>query len=252
MTAWELTNVTAQLLLPPGALIILGAVGLALARLRPRAGAALILLALAALYVLSMPIVGKNLLHTLEQPHIDPVRAGTAAAIVVLGGGSYAPAPEYDGATVGRYTLERVRYGARLQRLTGKPVLVSGGNPLGLTTSEGEQMNAALREFGVSATWVEAASRNTYENARFSGRILSAAGIDTVYVVTHAWHMPRAQMAFERSGLRVIPAPTGYKLQRATRVLDFVPSSAALLDSFHYFHEIVGIAWYRLRFARDA
>src|SRR5688572_28574284 len=122
MTAWELTNVTAQLLLPPGSLIILDAVGLALARPRPRAGAALILLALATLYVLSMPIVGKDLLHTLEQPHIDPVRAGTAAAIVVLGGGSYAPAPEYDGATVGRYTLELVRYGARLLRLTGKPV----------------------------------------------------------------------------------------------------------------------------------
>ena len=251
MTAWELTNITAQLLLPPGALILLGALGLALARRRPRSGAAITLLALAALYALSMPVVGKNLLQTLEQSQVDPVRAGTAAAIVVLGGGTYAPAPEYGGPTVGRFTLERVRYAARLQRLTGKPVLVSGGNPLGLQSSEGEQMNAALQEYGVAATWIEDESRNTYENARFSRRILSAAGIDTVYVVTHAWHMPRAQMAFERSGLRVIPAPTGYKLQRPLRMLDFVPSAAALLDSFHYFHEIVGVAWYRLRFASE-
>ena len=39
-------------------------------------------------------------------------------AIVVLGGGRRAHAPEYEGETVSPATLERMRYGARLHRET--------------------------------------------------------------------------------------------------------------------------------------
>jgi hypothetical protein len=37
---------------------------------------------------------------------------------------------EYGGDTLGRLTLERVRYGARVAKKTGLPVLVAGGSVL--------------------------------------------------------------------------------------------------------------------------
>ena len=64
----------------------------------------------------------------------------------MLGGGTYYYAPEYGDHTVGRYTLERVRYAAKMYRVTGKPMLAAGGAPLGNRSSEAMQMKAVLEE----------------------------------------------------------------------------------------------------------
>jgi uncharacterized SAM-binding protein YcdF (DUF218 family) len=251
MSAWELTNVTARLLLPPGGLILLGLVGLALVRSHLKAGLGVASFALVCLLVLSTPIVSRNLLKTLEDPYSDPVRAN-ADAIVVLGGGMYPAAAEYGSASVAALTLERVRYAAHLQRRTGKPILVTGGDPVGYQTSEAAQMKAALKELGATVKWTEGASADTYENAKLSRKVLKHAGIDSIFLVTHAWHMPRAKMAFQNAGLRVIPAPTAFRQDpRNLGMLDFVPTAEGLRDSWFFFHEVAGIAWYRLKFARE-
>jgi uncharacterized SAM-binding protein YcdF (DUF218 family) len=251
VSGWELTNIAVKAVLPPGGLILLGLLGFALMRSRTKSGVAIALFALVSLYLLSMPIVGRSLLQTIEAPHVDPATDPGGGAIVVLGGGSYHRAPEYRMDTVSRHSLERVRYAAHLQRRTGKPILVTGGDPAGSGSTEAEQMKVALAEFGASTRWTENASKNTLENARLVQKILREAGVDSVYVVTHAWHMPRAKLAFARSGLRVIPAPMGYTSRSRTRVLDFFPSAPALENSAHFFHEIAGLAWYRLQFARE-
>ena len=252
MSVWELTNVTARLLLPPGGLIVLGLVGLALVRTHVKAGTAVASFALLSLLALATPIVSRNLIQTLEDPYVDPAtRERGAQAIVVLGGGSYREAPEYGEDSISAASLERLRYAAQLHRRTGKPVLVTGGNHGALSSSEAQQMKVALKDFGVAPRWLEAVSNNTAENARHSQKILKNAGIDSVFLVTHAWHMPRAKMAFQNAGLRVIPAPLGFRTSppRLT-VLEFVPHADGLYDSWIFFHEIAGIAWYRLKFAR--
>lgn len=248
MSAWELTNITARLLLPPGLFIVLGLVGLAFMRSRMRFGTALAAFSLVGLYLVSIPIVSGYLLASLQTPYSDPARTAGPEAIVILGGGSYFNAPEYDGDTVGIATLARVRYGAYLQRKTGKPILVSGGNPVGGRTSEGEQMKSALKEFGANVKWVESSSNNTFDNARMTRQVLNKAGIQSAYLVTDAWHMPRARMAFERAGLHVVPAPMAYEGPPPLRPIAFVPSSDAIFDSYKFFHEILGMLWYRLRF----
>lgn len=252
ISTWELTNLIVGLVLPPGGLILLGLFGVALARRRTKTGISIAVFALLALYLLSMPIVGTRLLQVVEEPYRDPTEDRGANAIVVLGGGSYPRAPEYGRDTVSTATLERLRYAAHLHKLTGKPVLVTGGNPAGLQTSEAEQMQAALHEFGVTTHWVENGSNNTFENAQLTYKLLQPAGIDSIYLVTHAWHMPRSKMAFEKSGMRVVPASLHYSINRRSRILDFVPDVGALTNSAQFFHEIVGMAWYHLRFAKRA
>lgn len=247
MSAWELTNVTAQLLLPPGIFILLGLLGIAFGRSHAKFGTALTAISLLSLLVLSTSVVSKYLVQSLEAPYSDPAADTSAMAIVVLGGGSYHRAPEYGADTVSRASLERARYAAHLHKRTGKPVLVTSGNPAGGETSEAEQLKQVLRDFGVAVKWVESNSNNTLENARMTQAVLKKAGVQSVYLVTNAWHMPRAKLAFERAGLHVVPAPMGYHTRVRLTALDFVPHASALAESYIFFHEVLGTVWYRLK-----
>jgi uncharacterized SAM-binding protein YcdF (DUF218 family) len=151
------------------------------------------------------------------------------------------------GDTVNFRTLVRLRYAARLHRDLKTPVLVTGGTPQGGRVAEAEAMKEALqRDFNVPTRWVETDSRTTFENAQLSRKLLKST-VQQIYLVTHAWHMPRAKLAFEHAGFTVIPAPTGYTTRLEITVLDFLPNAGALSKSSDFFHEIIGYAWYRLR-----
>lgn len=247
---WVIRNALAAAFLPPGFLLLLALWGLALLRRRPLLGRSLIALALLALYALSTQYVADTLLQTLEAPRADPMTDSSGQAIVVLGAGTYFNAPEYGAATVNASGLVRLRYAAHLHRATRKPILASGGSPEGASAGEATHMRAALeRDFQVPVAWIEDRSRTTIENARLSREILGPAGVRTVYLVTHAWHMPRAKLAFEDAGFAVIPAATGYTTRFRLTLLDFLPNARALRDSSRCFHEIIGVGWYRLQFA---
>lgn len=240
---------TARLVLPPGILLLLILVGLGLVRARSRYGVGIAFFATGALYAISTPFVGSTLLHSIEVPYSDPAADRSAGAIVVLGGGLYTDAPEYGGDTVARHSLERVRYAAHLHKRTGKPILLTGGDPMKSGTTEARQMQSTLREFGVTVKWIEDAADNTFESARYTRRMLQEAGINKVYLVTHAWHMMRSRSAFEEAGLQVVPAALAYTGPPQTRPLDFLPSASALEKSWFFFHEMAGVAWYRLKSA---
>jgi uncharacterized SAM-binding protein YcdF (DUF218 family) len=52
-------------------------------------------------------------------------------------------------------------------RLSGLPILVSGGSPLATRTSEAARMKAALnQDFRTNVKWLEEKSINTFESAR--------------------------------------------------------------------------------------
>ncbi len=243
--SWLVTNFIAAFLLPPLNLLLLGGLGWFLLRRRRAWGMALLGLSLGLLWLLSLPLVGNSLLNTLK-PTAMQFNGSEADAIVVLGGGVHYDTLDYGGDTVGQFTLERVRYGAWLARKLNKPLLVTGGSPDG-GRPEGQLMRETLeREFGVPVRWVEDRSINTRENARFSAAILQAAGVNRIYLVSHAWHLPRALPEFEREGLTVLAAGTGYG-QRGLRPLDLIPSASGLRDSYLAMHEGIGLIWYRIR-----
>jgi uncharacterized SAM-binding protein YcdF (DUF218 family) len=111
----------------------------------------------------------------------------------------------------------------------------------------GQLMKQTLeKDFGVVVRWTEDEARDTFQNARNSQKLLNAESIDTILLVTHAWHMPRAVLSFEAAGLQVIAAPTRFSFPPELRVISFWPSMGALHNSYYSLHEWLGLAWYWL------
>jgi uncharacterized SAM-binding protein YcdF (DUF218 family) len=109
-------------------------------------------------------------------------------------------------------------------------------------------MKTALeRNFAVPVAWDEDRSATTWENAVDTKPLLDAAGIKTIVLVTHAWHMPRSLWCFERVGLKALPWPAPRTEWRGGGVAAFLPRSGALQASFYALHELIGGAYYRLR-----
>lgn len=253
MLSWQLTNSVTALLIPPGLLILALAAGLALLLRRPRTARLLLISGTAGLYLLAMPVTATFLLQQWQAPPLEAEQLQKAQAIVVLGGGKYAQAPEYGADTVSTTSLVRLRYAAALHRRTGLPLLVSGGNPDGGTTDEASTMRLALeQEFAVPVRWSEGRSANTLENARLTRELLDKEGVRRICLVTNALHIPRARLAFEHAGFEVIAAPTAYAIRRPLTVMHFLPDAAALLDSALFFREVIGTVWYRLRLLAQA
>jgi uncharacterized SAM-binding protein YcdF (DUF218 family) len=236
------------LLEPLGIALIILLVAAVVAWRRPLSGWKPVLLAFIVLYPLSTQYVADQLLWLIEPAPRDPAADKGGQVIVVLGGGTYFSAPEYGADTVRSQVLARLRYAAHLHRALGKPVLASGGAPDGNPVPEAQLMrHVLLQDFQVAEVWVEERSRNTFENAQQSAAVLKPAGIQKIYLVTHASHMRRARIAFEHAGFKVIPAPTVFATRYKLTVLDFLPDARALRDSGLFFHEVVGIGWYYLR-----
>lgn len=225
-----LKKILSALILPPTSLILLAFAGLWLSRKHPKAGRILAALSLSALLILSLPVTGNALLHSLESaPPITEAQLNDIQAIVILGGGKNNHAPEYGGTdTVNKWTLERLRYGAYLQQRTGKPILVTGGAPYG-GRPEADAMAEALKQsFHAKTVWVESQSKDTAENAAYSANILKQHGITRIALVSQAWHLPRAIKNFEQQGLTVSPAPTGYTAEETEPIAQWLPKASAL------------------------
>lgn len=233
-----------SLVLPPGGPLLLVVLGLLVLKLRARLGRALIAAGAVSLWLLATPWVSNALLASLspsQAAELDALRS--AQALVVLGGGLRREAAEYGGDTLGRLTSERVRYGARLARATGLPVLVSGGPPEPDARSEAEVMREALeREYGVAVKWSEDRSRNTRENARFAAELLRPLGIDRVALVVHGFDVPRAREEFARAGFEVMVAPTVLPSMAPSGVSDWLPGVYPLTTSYWALYEWLGRA----------
>jgi uncharacterized SAM-binding protein YcdF (DUF218 family) len=234
------------LLVPPINLLLLAVVGFALGR--RRAGRVLCGLGLAGLLVLSLPVTSQLLFAGIERFASPPAGTPPPEAIVILSGDVSRVGDTPADADVGRFTLERMRAGAAVERATGLPVLVSGGVLRGGQPSLALLMERSLgRDFSVPVRWQEDTSRNTWENAANSAALLRADGIRSVFLVTHAWHMRRALIAFRHFGIEATPAPVPFSRTVDFQADGFIPSAKALLGSYYALHEWGGWLWYRLR-----
>ncbi|MCS3803663.1 uncharacterized SAM-binding protein YcdF (DUF218 family) [Chromobacterium alkanivorans] len=239
--------VLGALLLPPLNMLLLMSLGLGLRRRWRRLGAGLLVLGMAGLYALSTPLTAMWLNRGLERyPVIDAEQLGRVEAIVVLSGGKK-PAPEYGRMEPAADSLARLRYAARLARQSGKPMLLTGGAPMG-GEAEAATMARVLREdYGIVPRWVETRSNTTLENARYSAELLRSAGIKRIALVSQGWHLRRALPFFERQGLEVTAAPTAFIRYDGGGVAWWLPSGRAMQECHAALREWLGMLFYRMK-----
>lgn len=226
------------LLLPPVPLLLLVLVGARLMFRRRLLAWLLILLGVLGLWFGATEAVGTTLVRALTQPppalierEVAELRKAPKTAIVVLGGGRRALAPEYGLSSLNPRSIERLRYGIWLARGTQLPLLFSGGvgHQAAAGPTEAEiAARVAEQEFGIRLRWAEGQSRDTRENARASVAILRAAGVEQIVLVTHYYHMTRARGHFEREmaphGMKLVLAPMGMPARGAFEAADWLPS----------------------------
>jgi len=233
------------LILPPTGLLIAALVALALAGRHPRAGRRVASACVGLLLLLSMPAVGTLLNYALDRSQaLDLSSKHDAQAIVILGGGVRRYANEYGGPTLSGLTLERVRYGARVARATGLPVLVSGGAVRDLPAEAPIMRDALIKEYGVAVRWVESRATNTRENALYSSAMLQAAHVDRIILVGHSFDFPRTRHEFEAAGIKVVPAPIASASLSTISLGDFIPGLGGLQRSYFACYELLANAVY--------
>ena len=240
--------ILSSITLPPTSLILLTLAGVLLLGQRRSLAIGLIAVSQLALLLLAMPAIANALARTLEPAPLRADAMKSAQAIVILGGGRNRGAPEWGGETVNQFTLQRLRYAARLARESGLPLYVTGGKPDGGEFAEGTLMGAVLaRELAVPVRWIDTAADSTRENALMAAKDLKPQRIERVVLVTSALHMPRSQRAFERAGFSVIPAATDYVGQRPFAPYQLVPGPGALHQSHQALREWLSDLYYTIR-----
>jgi len=169
-----------------------------------------------------------------------------ADAIVLLGGairGEVSADTLADMSGVG----DRLVFAAAAYKAQRAPmVIVTGGAEDGFVP-EANYIRDILVTMGVPASAIVLESRNrvTLDNGRYTGETLTTLGVESVLLVTSAFHMHRALLVFESLDVAVTPAPTDFQvLKGGHSIWHFLPSVKALQRTSWAMHEIAGYLYY--------
>lgn len=259
LVAWGLEGfkpLLGAVLLPPVPLVLLALAGAAWLPRRRLLGWTLVLTGVLGWWALCTTALGEAMVDGLTRPpavlseaQVKALHQQPRTAILVLGAGRQVGALDYGGPDLAPLTLARLRYGAWLARQTGLPLAYSGGVGHGAQRGPTEAEIArqvSQRDFGVPLRWLEAASRDTNENARYSVALLRAQGVEHIVLVTHGFHQQRALAAFARAigpagpRLSVQPAPMGMKRRGTLELGDCLPSAEGFALTRLALHEWLG------------
>ena len=261
-----LSKLLPLLVYPLGMACVLLAVAL-LVRRDSRWQTRLVAVTLALLWLGGNRIVTMTLVRSLEWRYAPPpgqaVNLPRGDVIVVLGGATRSPGYPRPTAEVNE-AGDRLIYAAHLYAEGTAPrVLVSGGNAPWVSPDgppEAAIMADLLNLMGVpdEAIWLETTSRNTYENAIYSFEFLADQDVETLILVTSAFHMPRAHAIFKQGDYTIIPAPADYRVTQAEwdhytqpnltiQLFNLLPNSRDLSWTTQIIKEYIGLIVYRLR-----
>jgi uncharacterized SAM-binding protein YcdF (DUF218 family) len=237
---------------PTNLLLICGGLGvLCLFLARPRAGQLLVAISLGGLIILAASPLPRILARPLEDrfPQVmddrTPIRG-----IVVLGGAI--------GRTRGLVDLnesgERMTESVRLARLHPDAMLVFAGGSTNMisdvTWTEAEEARRFYLDQGVAADRLilEDQSRNTFENAVNTARLIRPKANERWLLLTSAYHMPRSMGVFRKAGLNLEAYPVDYNT--SGRPGDYrrlnTRFSRALVLADDIVKEYIGLLAYRL------
>ena len=211
------------------------------------------MIALILLIILSLPIVSRQLIKFLEQGYtlISPNNVDTADTVIVLSGMIRTIKQNNEIYYEFSDAVDRVFAGIKLLKLNKaqKIILTRGKLPWSLGMPEGEFLAQFVKSQGINKNQVILTEvvQNTNDEAIAVSKILPKNS--KIILVTSAFHMPRAKTVFENQNLKVIPYAVDFRLgEKKMDVLDFLPQANAFKDSSFYFREIIGRAYYSLRY----
>ncbi len=183
-----------------------------------RLGRWLLILSFTGFVVFGFTPFGNLLILPLEQRFKAPVvTAGDGYKGIILLGGF-----EDGGISAGRKTLALIDAGERLsetvrlaRQLPATQIIFTGG--AGEVFLKAQDAGNAVRQYLLdvglkpSRIAIERESRNTWENALFTKRLIKPRAGDRFLLVTSAWHMPRAMGIFRKVGFNVTAFPVDYR-----------------------------------------
>ncbi len=204
---------------PSNALVFFAFIGLMLTLTRfARLGRRLAFLCLLLLIGFGVGSLGTIAILPLEQrfpPMVEDAPAPTG--IIILGGAVEERVSVLRGGLQVNEAGDRILAMLALaKRYPNAKLLFSGGSGEFLSFSpvpEAEMVkrNAASLGLDPERLLIEARSRNTVENAQFSAEILKPKPGETWWIVTSAFHMPRAVGCFRAAGFDVKAYPVDYR-----------------------------------------
>jgi uncharacterized SAM-binding protein YcdF (DUF218 family) len=230
--------------------IILGVLMLALIVKKPALRRKLLIASLGLLLFFSNPFIINVLLKYWEPKSNMDKRKVYDAGIVLSG---FMSRDKESGSISFGEGADRLTEGLILYRKGRiKTILISGGSgSLVDDTRESILAKAFLIEnCGVpdSVILIDTVSRNTYENAIETKKIMDAEGFRSVVMITSTWHMRRAQGCFKKVGLDVDIHPIdGMYLGQGFTPYDLIiPNTSNIVRWETLMHEIAGIITYKL------
>lgn len=185
---------------------------------------------------------------------VDPVadpKTGTYEAVIVLGGFSTYN-EEFDRINFSN-SSDRFMQGLRLVKNGVAPLMVVTGGSGSITFAdhkEGARVQTYMRNIGFpdSLYVIENESRNTYENAVNTAKILNAKYPKNAryLLVTSGYHMRRALGCFAKTGLNCDPYSVDIQGGEGRASIDYfiVPDVGVLNDWNVLFHEWLGCLTY--------
>ncbi len=231
-----LKKLIAYFILPPGLLVIAFAV---LGILTKRKLAKFIAFSFALfVYLLSIEPIKDVLYKPLEEAYPVPSKP-EGDVIVILGGGAYNTGILKEDST------KRLLMGFVLHKQTDLPIILSGSASIG-ALPEAEIMKGLLLTLGVDKgkIYTDVNSKDTEENAQEVKKLCERLGCRRVVLVTSAYHMRRAVLAFEKAGLEVVPYPTDFKRDMKYNLYSLLPKMSVFADSYKALREYLGLVWY--------
>jgi uncharacterized SAM-binding protein YcdF (DUF218 family) len=252
-TVFVLKKIVAPFLLPPGVFIILlvGS-GFWLMR-RKNYRLALMQMGLGLLlWGLSITPVADRFLMGLESEFPIP-EAIAGDVIILLGGGVADDVPDLTGTGFPLGDMQgRIITAVRLQKTLQVPVIISSGQVYEGRPAAAPIYKRILTDLGVDDRQIilESQSRDTYENAKYSQAICARRGFVAPVLVTSAYHLKRARLAFDKAGVQVTPVPAYCQTQarRTYGWYDYLPQAENLANVSAALHEYLGIVFYRFAY----
>jgi len=242
-----LHKILPTLILPVGLILLLLVAAFCLRRW------ALVWVGAIGLFLASLPGVSKTLLRSLERvtPELSVQEVPEADAILVLSGMLGPDRPDGCKLNWGE-AYDRFEAGLRLWQSGKAPILVLTDPALvqtGEHETEGKQLKNEALKLGLAENRLLLIGPigNTAQEAELFDRIAQERGWRRVFLVTSAWHMPRALERFRRTGLQILPFPVDYRtgVSEPISMLDFFPSATALAGTETFIREWIGRIYYR-------